>query len=106
LLNLIPFLPGIARIEVDRALTNLIAALRQEKEKGYPNGIPVIWINGIEAVEINNEENEKDKDQFETGLSKFLNFAIYASDNKLAHIVLTTTFDFSEKFLDKRNLIS
>ena len=40
--------------------------------------------------------------RYESNILKFLNFAIYVSDAKLAHVVLTTSHAFSRNILDTR----
>jgi hypothetical protein len=43
--------------------------------------------------------------RFESNILKFLNFAIYVSDAKLAHVVFTTSHAFSRNILDARELL-
>lgn len=40
--------------------------------------------------------------RYESNILKFLNFAIYVSDAKLAHVVFTTSHAFSRNILDIR----
>lgn len=78
-----------------------------EKVSGWKNGIPVIWIHGMEILQNNTnrtkgEKSKKETNYFEDNIVKFLDFCIHATDMRLCHVVFTTQYDYSCNILDKR----
>lgn len=101
----------ISKIEVDRALACIQSVLMDEKRYNYPNGIPLICVTGLETLETvyntpvsskEKDKSEKKEPRYESHISKFLDFCVYVSDNRLGHVVMNTTRDFANVVLDKR----
>eukprot|EP01103_Thecamoeba_quadrilineata_P016659 TRINITY_DN5621_c0_g1_i2.p1 TRINITY_DN5621_c0_g1~~TRINITY_DN5621_c0_g1_i2.p1 ORF type:complete len:398 (+),score=78.81 TRINITY_DN5621_c0_g1_i2:602-1795(+) len=71
--------------------------LHDDKMNNFPDGYPLICINGIEALAHHKPLNEL------TNLFKFLDFCVYAADNQLAHVFFITTYHFAKFELDKHD---
>eukprot|EP01124_Arcella_intermedia_P008206 TRINITY_DN15148_c0_g1_i1.p1 TRINITY_DN15148_c0_g1~~TRINITY_DN15148_c0_g1_i1.p1 ORF type:complete len:533 (+),score=123.52 TRINITY_DN15148_c0_g1_i1:96-1601(+) len=84
--------PRIDKVEIDKAFVAIGEMLKREKAAGWTNGIPVICINHCHFnMGITSDFGEIDK---------FFNFCLWLSDNRLAHLIITTNRYFSEKVLD------
>lgn len=75
-------------------MTALQTALREERDAGWPNGIPVICIE-----ELHNQTKDM-LDVKDPDIRRFIDFAMYVSGAQLAHIVFLTSIPVAMK-LDK-----
>ena len=77
--------------------------LIEEKHLGWHQGMPVICVTGMEGIESSQVVLKKDKQISHGNLNKFLDFVVFLADNKLCHVILNTSRDFTHNVLDQRN---
>eukprot|EP00457_Paulinella_chromatophora_P002901 gb/GEZN01002906.1/.p1 GENE.gb/GEZN01002906.1/~~gb/GEZN01002906.1/.p1 ORF type:complete len:770 (-),score=88.99 gb/GEZN01002906.1/:20-2272(-) len=101
--------------ELDNVFLYLRGALQQEKDEGWQNGIPIIFLSGMDNLlsefRSKQQEIENDKELISGArhyvqasvLSKFLDFALTVTEHRLCHIVITCEHTFSRLVLDTHN---
>jgi len=87
--------------EADLALTAISDVLRNEKEKGWQDGVPVIVLDDIHRLgSCNDMELQNAKVSDDVNFLKFIDWCVHVSDSKLAHVVFMTSYTFAHLALD------
>eukprot|EP01114_Cavostelium_apophysatum_P022850 TRINITY_DN8410_c0_g1_i1.p1 TRINITY_DN8410_c0_g1~~TRINITY_DN8410_c0_g1_i1.p1 ORF type:complete len:609 (+),score=142.17 TRINITY_DN8410_c0_g1_i1:91-1917(+) len=87
--------------DTDKALAIIAEVLNDEKERGWPNGVPVIVLDDLHRLgTCNDMELRNSKISDDKNFLKFLDWIIHISDRKLAHVVFLTSYTFAHLDLD------
>eukprot|EP01104_Vermistella_antarctica_P017266 TRINITY_DN6090_c0_g1_i2.p1 TRINITY_DN6090_c0_g1~~TRINITY_DN6090_c0_g1_i2.p1 ORF type:complete len:790 (-),score=154.91 TRINITY_DN6090_c0_g1_i2:199-2568(-) len=105
----------IGKEELNRALGVIEKALVRQKNKGWPNGIPVIIVNDIHDLgpaQIKKKSASSDLSSILTRkknmaflddphMLMFVDYLIHLVDTQLSNVLLITTYSFVHQELDK-----
>ncbi|PRP88102.1 hypothetical protein PROFUN_04193 [Planoprotostelium fungivorum] len=93
---------GYTNSEIDTALNVIAESLRQEFERGWPSGVPVICLDDIHRLGTCNDLDlgKGGKVSDVPHFLKFMDWCIHISDSKLAHVVFVTSYSFAHLDLD------